>query len=283
MAASASSSSAPAPLVDMFGLSGKLALVTGATLGIGNAIATKFAAAGATVLVNGRNAERAEAAAKAINDLGVSGKAISVAADLSKAEGMEPIEAAVKAAGQPLDILVCNVGIFAAEPFETTSDEAWQRYFDVNIMSTVRPCRTFLPEMIKRDDGGRVIIVSSEASMKPLPHMVAYSATKGMQVNIARGLAETTKGTSVTVNSLLPGPTATEGVKEYFAGMAKQQGRSAEDVTASYFKDEEPASLKQRLLHPDEVSNAALYLASKASSGTNGSSMRVEGGLYRSI
>jgi NAD(P)-dependent dehydrogenase (short-subunit alcohol dehydrogenase family) len=234
-------------------------------------------------LVNGRTAERADAAAAELNESGVSGKAIGVAADLSKAEGMDAVLSAIKATGQELDILVCNVGVYGSKAFEETSDEEWERYFQTNIMSTVRPCRVLLPGMLERDNGGRIIIVSSESAFKPLPNMVAYSSTKAMQVNIARGLAELTKSSSVTVNSLMPGPTATEGVIGYFEGMAKEQGREAEEVTKAYFHEHEPTSLKQKLINPDEIANAALYLASAASSATNGCAMRAEGGIYRSV
>lgn len=300
----------------MFGLAGKLALVTGATAGmyrtslivsqrsklvqlshgdvlkskvpvwcagIGKAIAVKFAAVGATVLINGRTAARANATAEELNSSGVSGKAIGFAGDLSKPEGLDAVLSAIKATGKDLDILVCNVGVYGSKPFAETTDEEWDNYFQTNIMSTVRPCRALLPGMLERDNGGRVIIVSSESAFKPLPNMVAYSSTKAMQVNIARGLAELTKGTSVTVNSLMPGPTATEGVVGYFAGMAKEQGREREEVTKAYFHEHEPTSLKQKLLNPDEIANAALYLASPASSATNGSAMRAEGGIYRSV
>lgn len=173
--------------------------------------------------------------------------------------------------------------MYRAIDFADTTDEDWESFFHTNIMSTVRPCRAFLPGMIERDNHGRVIIISSDTAFKPVPAMVAYSATKGMQANIARGLAEQTKGTTVTVNSLLPGPTATDGVRSYFEGLAKMEGKATDAVIADYFKDHEPASLKQKLLGADEVANTALFLASKASSATNGAAMRAEGGTIRSV
>lgn len=253
--------------------------------GIGKAIALKLAIAGAKVIVNGRSEKATAAAVEQINEAAAAsgGSAIAAVADLSTVEGNDALVAAVEATSQPLDVLVCNVGVYRTIDFAATTDDDWEDYFKTNIMSTVRPCRSFLPGMIERNAGGRVIIVSSEAAFKPVPEMVGYSVTKAAQVNLARGLAEQTKGTTVTVNALLPGPTATEGVASYFEGLAKKDGKPAADVIKAYFATREPASLKQGLLDPNEVANTALFLASKASSATNGASVRAEGGLYRSI
>jgi NAD(P)-dependent dehydrogenase (short-subunit alcohol dehydrogenase family) len=267
----------------VFGLHGRTALVTGSTAGIGRAIASKFLQAGCSVFVNGRSEESTAAAVEKLNGEGFEGKALAAHGDLSTAAGAESVFEQIAATGKEIDILVCNTGIYYPKPFEETTDEDWQGFFESNLFSTIRPCRIVLPKLLARNDHGRIIIVSSESSHKPLPAMIAYSTTKGAQITLARGLAELTKGTTVTVNSIMPGPTATEGVKSYFEKLGEQQGRPAEEVVTNYFREEEPTSLVQRLLDPEEIANTTLFLASKASSSVNGSSQRAEGGVYRSV
>jgi NAD(P)-dependent dehydrogenase (short-subunit alcohol dehydrogenase family) len=166
--------------------------------------------------------------------------------------------------------------------FIAITDEDWMKYFNANVMTTVRVCRHFLPQMISRDFG-RVVIIASECGMKPIPDMIHYSVTKSAQIGLARGLAEMTKGTGVTVNSVLPGPTATEGLVSYFRGLAEKEGVDETTVVHNYFKTKEPTSLIQRLIKVEEVAHVILFLASESAGAVNGNTQRVEGGIIRSI
>lgn len=274
---------------DPFKLQGKLALVTGSTAGIGRAIALLFARHGATVIVNGRSPASTAAAAKQIAEAaGVAeSNLIAVSGDISSKAGSDEVIAAIRKVesdrSQTLDILVNNMGIFHVQDFFDITDEKWTEYFDTNVLSGVRLTRVFLKDMLQKNYG-RVLFVSSEVAERPLAHMTAYSMSKAAQVNLARGLAELTKGTNVTVNSLLPGPTMTEGVVKYMEDFGKSKGiATLEEATATYFKHDEPTSLLQRYLQPEEVANAALFLCSAMGSGVNGNAQRVEGGIIRHI
>lgn len=269
------------------GLEGKLVLVTGSTKGIGKAIATAFVRAGACVLVNGRTQGQVDEVVAELSSLardnGVSGTVVlGVVADISHPEGARHLEASVAQAGRPLDVLVNNVGIFAARDFFECTDDEWAHYFNVNVMSAVRLSRAFMQGMLERGSG-RILFLASEAGVKPLPHMIHYSVTKTAVIGLARGLAELTKGTGVTVNSVLAGPTWTEGVQQYMIGMAEKAGKPIEDVIRDYFAEVEPTSLLQRFIQPEEVANTVLFLASKPGAAINGSSQRVEGGIIRHI
>eukprot|EP00824_Muranothrix_gubernata_P002972 TRINITY_DN1363_c0_g1_i1.p1 TRINITY_DN1363_c0_g1~~TRINITY_DN1363_c0_g1_i1.p1 ORF type:complete len:185 (-),score=37.42 TRINITY_DN1363_c0_g1_i1:84-638(-) len=180
----------------------------------------------------------------------------------------------------PLDVCVCNVGMFQVKPFPEVTDEEWMQYFNTNVMSCVRLARHFLPRMLERNQG-RMLIVASEAAWKPLHTMLHYSVTKGAQLTLSRGMAEMTKGTHVTVNTVIPGPTWTEGVENYICGIARQTGQSVDEVVANYFKVEEPNSLLQRFIQPKEVANVTVFLGSALASAVNGSAYRVEGGITR--
>ena len=211
------------------------------------------------------------------------------AADLSKSEDCTKLVEYVDSIGH-LDVLINNVGTFTVKDFKEITDDEWLQMFNVNVMSTVRMCRAFLPKMLeidessKRAKGGNIIIISSECGARSLPVMLHYSLTKAAQLNISRGLAEMTKGVeNVRVNSILPGPTWTKGVEQFMRGFAKNNGYG-EDVDAAskaYFKEFEPDSLKQGWLDPLEIANATLYLSSDAASGSNGSAFKVEGGLVK--
>jgi NAD(P)-dependent dehydrogenase (short-subunit alcohol dehydrogenase family) len=180
----------------------------------------------------------------------------------------------------PIDILINNAGIFSVEDFFKLKDEVWLQYYQTNVMSMVRLCRALMPEMLERDSGA-IINVASEAAIKPLPQMIHYSMTKTAMISISRGLAELTKGSAVRVNSLLPGPTWTDGVESYFDGLAQQEARPLQEVLDTYFEEHEPTSLIQRFATVEEVSDAALFLAQNGA--VNGSALRVEGGIIRSI
>jgi NAD(P)-dependent dehydrogenase (short-subunit alcohol dehydrogenase family) len=262
-------------------LSGKTCIVTGSTAGIGYGIAKSFLKEGGFVFISGRSTETVS---KALTSLAADGytETHGIAADISTAEGCAKYFAEVEATGRQVDVLVNNTGIFSAIDFFDITDDVWTNYFNVNVLSTVRFCRQYLKGMLARDRG-RIIVISSECGMRPIADMLHYTSTKATQINLARGLAELTKGTNVTVNSVLPGPTATEGLQDYVQGLADQSGKSKEQAVKDYFQVREPTSLLQRFLTVEEMSNVVLFLASDLSSGINGASQRVEGGVIRSI
>lgn len=247
--------------------------VSGSADGIGKAIAAAFARAGSRVYINGRNAGRLAVTAAELGR-GV----VPVEADLATAEAVERVRDALP--GGRLDILVNNLGIFETRDFFQTSDDDWQRYFEVNVLSAVRLARAFMPGMLERNFGS-VITVASEAGFKPLPHMVHYSVTKTALLGLSRGLAELTKGSAVTANAIAAGPTWTGGVAAYLDKFARERGLSPEDAQRDYFRETEPNSLIQRFLTVEEIADGALFLARNP--GVNGSALRVEGGIIRSL
>jgi NAD(P)-dependent dehydrogenase (short-subunit alcohol dehydrogenase family) len=257
-------------------LTNKIALVTGSTAGIGLAIAKTLATEGATVIINGRSQESVDKAiAKAQSN--TLSKVIGLAADLSSSEG---VERAIEQHPQ-IDILVNNLGIYEAKPFQEISDDDWQKIFTVNVMSGVRLSRAYLPKMLAKN-WGRIIFISSESALQIPPEMIHYGMTKAAQVAIARGLAESTASTGVTVNSILAGPTKSKGVEDYLEQMAKQKNVSVEEVEKEFFANERPSSIIQRFADPQEVANMVAYIASPLASATNGAALRVEGGVLRS-
>ena len=254
-------------------LAGKTALVTGSTAGIGFAIAAGLAQEGASVIINGRTQARVD---RALGKL--KGKVSGLALDLGTADG------ARKAIEKypDVDILVNNLGIFEPKPFEEIPDEDWFRFFEVNVMSGVRLSRYYLPRM-KQKDWGRIIFVSSESAVQIPSEMIQYGMTKTAQLAISRGLAETTVGTGVTVNTVLPGPTASEGVSEFVDKLAANEGVDKKAFEKEFFSTMRPSSLLKRFATPEEVANIVTYLASPLSSATNGAAVRVDGGVVRSI
>lgn len=259
-------------------LRGKLALVTGSTAGIGFAIAEALAGEGARVIVNGRSEGRVQDAVARIHERRAGASLESLVADLGTAEG-----AAEAIARFPeLDILVNNLGIYGPSPFETISDADWTRMIDVNFMSGVRLARHHLPAM-KARGWGRIVFISSESAVNIPPEMIHYGVTKAMQVALARGLAETTAGTGVTVNSVLAGPTRSEGVETFIADVAQQRNITPAEVEREFFKTMRPSSLLQRFARPAEVAAMVAYVASPLAAATNGAALRVEGGVVRSI
>jgi len=256
----------------------KLALVTGSTAGIGLAIATALAAEGAEVIVNGRTDDRVAEAIDKIRQTVPNAKLKAFAGDFSTAEAVTEVDARF----QRIDILVNNVGMYEPKPFNEITDEAWSKIIDVNFFSGVRLSRTFLPGMLSRN-WGRIIFISSESAVQIPTEMIHYGVTKTMQLALSRGLAETTIGTGVTVNSVLPGPTRSEGVDVFVKNMAAQQGKSNDEVEAAFFKETRPSSLLQRFATNEEVANLVAYVASPLSSATNGAALRVDGGVIRSI
>jgi NAD(P)-dependent dehydrogenase (short-subunit alcohol dehydrogenase family) len=259
-------------------LSGKTALVTGSTAGIGFAIAKGLAASGAEVVVNGRTGDRTDAAVAKLRQAVPGAKVRGVAGDVATIEGCNAIVTALP----EVDILINNTGVYGAEDFFEISDEEWSRYFETNVMSGVRLSRAYMMGMLKRN-WGRVVFISSESALNIPTEMIQYGMTKTAQLAISRGLAKLCRGTGVTVNSVLPGPTMSEGVEVFVKDLARQNGQSEADAAASFVKEHRPASLLQRFASVDEVANMVVYVASKEASATNGAALRVEGGIVDTI
>ena len=255
----------------------KTAVVTGSTAGIGLAIATLLAGEGAQVVINGRGKERVEEAAQSIKRARAEAKVTGVAADLATADGVADFVRQVPR----VDILVNNLGIFEPKPFEEITDEDWLRFFEANVMSGVRLSRAYLPGMRSRD-WGRIVFISSESALQIPAEMIHYGMTKTAQIAVARGLAETCAGTGVTVNAVLPGPTASEGVKDFVGSLAEQKKQSTQEFEKEFFKSARPTSLLQRFAKPEEVAPLVAFLCSPLSVATNGAALRVDGGVVKS-
>jgi NAD(P)-dependent dehydrogenase (short-subunit alcohol dehydrogenase family) len=259
-------------------LSGKTALVTGSTSGIGHAIAKGLAAAGASVVVNGRAQAKVDAAVAAIVKAAPDSKVRGIAADVSTAAGCNALAAALP----DVDILINNAGIFEPKGFFDITDEDWTRFFEVNVMSGVRLSRAYMQGMLKRN-WGRIVFISSESALNIPKEMIHYGVTKTAQLAVSRGLAEMTRGTAVTVNSVLPGPTMSEGVETFVKDLAKQNGQSVEEAASNFVKQFRPTSLLQRFASVDEIANMVVYVSSKEASATNGAALRAEGGIVQTI
>ncbi|WP_398472181.1 SDR family NAD(P)-dependent oxidoreductase [Tardiphaga sp.] len=259
-------------------LTGKTALVTGSTAGIGLAIAKGLAGTGAEVVVNGRSQAKVDAAIAAIGKAVPGAKVKGVAADVSTAEGCKALAAALP----DIDILVNNAGIFEPKGFFDIPDEDWERFFDVNVMSGVRLSRAYMQGMLKRN-WGRIVFISSESGLNIPSEMIHYGMSKTAQLAISRGLAELTKGTAVTVNSVLPGPTMSEGVETFVKDLAKQNGQSVDQAAKDFVKQHRSTSLIQRFASVEEIANMVVFVSSKEASVTNGAALRAEGGIVQTI
>lgn len=259
-------------------LEGKRALVTGSTAGIGYGIAEALMKEGARVIVNGRTRARVDAALQKLNSGGLKGKAEGFAADLGTSDGVQKLIAQYP----EVEILVNNLGIFEVKAFDQISDADWFRFFEVNVMSGVRLSRHYLPRM-KQSGWGRIVFISSESAVQIPKEMIHYGMTKTAQLAIARGLAETTAGTAVTVNTVLPGPTESEGVATFVEQMAVAQKISREEVEKQFFHSARPSSLLQRFATVDEVAAMVAFVCSPLSSATNGAALRVDGGVVQAI
>lgn len=259
-------------------LSDKTAVVTGSTAGIGFAVARGLAEAGATVVVNGR---KEAAVDKALADLtrAVRGALIrGVAADLATAAGCEALFKAEPRA----DILVNNVGIYGPQDFFEIPDPEWTRFFEVNVMSGVRLSRAYLPGMVRRN-WGRVVFLSSESALNIPADMIHYGFTKTANLSISRGLAKRLAGTGVTVNSVLPGPTLSEGVEAMLRESAHKAGQTIEQAAVAFVKAHRPSSIIQRAATPEEVAHMVIYACSPQASATTGAALRVDGGVVDTI
>ena len=259
-------------------LTGKTALVSGSTLGIGFAIASALAGEGATVIVNGRTQVRVDEAIARLTKGNAKAALRGAAGDLATVEGI----ASVATQHPDVDILVNNVGAFEAKPFLDIPDADWQRMWEMNVMSGARLSRQYMRGMLERN-WGRIIFISSESGLNVPGEMIHYGVTKTAQLGLSRGLAELTVGTAVTVNAVLPGPTRTEGVEDWLKGLAAQKGLSVAEVEKDFFETTRPSSLIRRFADPSEVASLVAYVASPLSAVTNGASLRVEGGIIHSI
>jgi NAD(P)-dependent dehydrogenase (short-subunit alcohol dehydrogenase family) len=260
------------------GIKGKTAVVSGSTAGIGYAAAVALAREGARVVVNGRTQARVDRALESLKKASGATDAVGVAADLTTAEGAAKLLASVPQA----DILVNNLGIFEPKAFLDIPDEDWRRFFDANVLSGVRLSRAYFPGMAKRG-WGRIVFVSSESGAQIPAEMIHYGMTKTAQIAVARGLAEMTPGTGITVNSVLPGPTASEGVGGFVEAMAREKGVTAAQVEGEFFKSVRPSSLLKRFATTDEVAALIAYVCGVPAAATNGAALRVDGGVVRSI
>ncbi len=260
------------------GIADKRALVSGSTAGIGFAIAASLAAEGVAVTLNGRTQARVDEAVAALRSRNPAGKVDGVAADLSTAEGLETLRRVLPEA----DIVVNNLGIFEPKPFLEIPDEDWRRFFEVNVLSGVRIARAYLPGMVERG-WGRIVFISSESGLQIPAEMIHYGMTKTAQLAVARGIAESVAASGVTVNSVLPGPTASEGVSGFVDDLAAAQGKDRAAIEADFFRDMRPSSLIQRFATVEEVAALVTYVCSAQASATTGASLRVDGGVLRSI
>jgi NAD(P)-dependent dehydrogenase (short-subunit alcohol dehydrogenase family) len=259
-------------------LSGKTALVTGSTTGIGHAIARGLAAAGATVTVNGRTQAKVDTAVASLTKAVPGARIRGVAADLSTVVGCKTVMMVLL----DVDILINNAGIFEPKGFFDIPDEEWTRILETNLMSGVRLARAYLPGMLKRN-WGRIVFISSESALNIPKDMIHYGVTKTAQLAVSRGLAEMTRGTAVTVNSVLPGPTMSEGVETFVKGLARKNGQSVEEAASAFVKQFRPTSLLERFASVEEIANMVVYVSSKEASATNGAALRVEGGIVQTI
>ncbi len=257
-----------------YNLEGKLAFVTGSTKGIGKATAALLLREGAEVIIHGRTRDSVE---RAREDLP---SAHGVFGDLRDRAAVEKIVNEVKTIGT-VQILINNAGIYEAKAFQDITDDDWLRLFEVNVMSGVRFSRALLPPMLLLN-WGRIIFISSESAINIPQEMIHYGMTKTAQLAISRGLAELTKGTQVTVNTVAPGPTASEGVMDFVKSLAASQGKDETAVEEEFFKSVRPSSLLQRFEDPMEIAQAIVFVASPLSSAINGTVLRADGGVVKS-
>ena len=257
-------------------LTGKLALVTGSTAGIGYAIAEALVREGARVVVNGRSRESVDEAVSRLNAIAPQ-TASGFPGDMSTAAAAADVASRFPS----VEILVNNMGIFEPKSFEEITDAEWERFFQVNVLSGIRLARLFLPAMM-RANWGRIIFISSESGVQIPAEMIHYGMTKTAQLAVSRGLAEAVAGTGITVNCVLPGPTKSRGVGDFVEALAKQAGKTFEQFETEFFKKVRPTSLIKRFARPEEVASLVAYIASPLSSATTGAALRVDGGVVKS-
>lgn len=254
-------------------LQGKTVFITGSTAGIGFATARTLAREGATIILNGRTKEKLKEAAQKLQQEFPKVSILSLAADFGKLNEVEDLLGKLP----EIDILINNVGIYSSGSFFETADEDWYRQFEVNVMSGVRLSKKLLPKMLSKD-WGRILFVSSECATLVPPDMIPYSMTKIAMHAISRGLAHLTKGTGVTVNTIVPGSTLSEGAEQFLENAALKEGKTKAQVEEAFFTEVRTSSLLQRFAKVEEVANTITYLVSPLSSATNGASIMVDGG-----
>jgi NAD(P)-dependent dehydrogenase (short-subunit alcohol dehydrogenase family) len=259
-------------------LKSKIVFVSGSTAGIGFAIAKKFLQEEAQVIINGRTKESVEKAVGELKSLVLNADVSGIAADFSRADEVNNLIYSLP----EVDILINNAGIFEPRPFVEITDEDWFKFFEVNVMSGIRLSRYYFPKMLEKN-WGRIIFISSESAVFIPAEMIHYGMTKTAQIAVSRGLAELTQGTNVTVNTIMPGPTRSKGVGGFLNDLSKSSGKDINEVEEDFFKHMRPTSLLQRFADVDEIANTTVYFSSPLASATNGASIRVEGGLIRSI
>ena len=259
-------------------LQNKKALITGSTAGIGFATALQLAKEGAEVIINGRTEERVTHAVAQIKNKSGNENISGIVADFSDIESIKNLIAQL----QHVDILINNVAIFEPKAFADITYEDWLRFYEINVMTGIRLSRAYFEKMLKKG-WGRIIFISSESAIQIPEEMIHYGMTKTAQLAISRGLAELTKGTAVTVNAVLPGPTLSEGVGGFIENLAKAQNKTTKQVEAEFFTITRPTSIIQRFLSVEEIANVVTYLASPLSSATNGATIRAEGGLLKGM
>lgn len=259
-------------------LKGKRALVTGGTAGIGHAIAQVLAKEGAQVFITGRDRAKLDEAVASLSAAAPGAKIGGIAADPATRDGA----AALFAALPEVDILVNNLGIYESKAFTDITDDDWLHIFEVNVLSGVRTARAYLPGMLQRNTG-RIIFISSESSLNIPTEMIHYGTTKTAQLSIARGLAELTAGTGVTVNTVLPGPTQSAGIEDFLRSVSSNPKAPFKEIETEFFEKQRPSSLLRRLIDPLEIASLVAWVASPLSAATNGASLRSEGGLLRHL
>jgi NAD(P)-dependent dehydrogenase (short-subunit alcohol dehydrogenase family) len=254
-------------------LQGKTALVTGSTAGIGLEIARTLSQEGAAVILCGRSREKLD---QAVAEIG--GTARGVLADPATAEGAAALTAVIPA----VDILINNLGIYESKAFGDITDDDWRRFFEVNVLSGVRLARHYFPAMLEKD-WGRIIFIASDSGLMVPPDMIHYGMTKTAQLAISRGLASLTKGTKVTVNTVLPGTTRSEGIVDFLKSVASDPNAPISKIEAEFFRTDRATSLIQRMIEPQEIASLVAYVASPLSAATNGAALRVDGGIIPTI
>jgi len=259
-------------------LKGKVAFVSGSTKGIGFAIATQLLQEGAVVVINGRIKEVVDAAVQKLKALVPNAEVSGLAADFAKADEVNELLTQLP----EIDILINNAGIFEPKEFVDITDEEWLRYFEVNVLSGIRLSRYLFPKMLTKN-WGRIIFITSESAVNIPEEMIHYGTTKTAIHAVSRGLSELTKGSDVTVNTVMPGPTSSEGVVDFVKQLASEKGISVEQAEEEFFKTMRPTSLIQRFSDVTEIANMVTYISSPLASSTNGSSLRVDGGVIKSI
>jgi NAD(P)-dependent dehydrogenase (short-subunit alcohol dehydrogenase family) len=259
-------------------LNGKRAIVTAGTAGIGYAIAKSLAREGAHVFITGRSEKTLKKARELEEAGGGTGRVMGVIADMGEARGAAALFEQVP----EVDVLVNNLGIYEAKPFESITDEDWLHIFEVNVLSGIRTTRNYLSKMFEKN-WGRIIFIASESGIMIPSEMIHYGTTKTAQLAISRGIAETTQGTGVTVNTVMPGPTRAANIEEFMRSVSEKPHAPLADIEREFFRKYRSSSLLQRLIEADEIANLVTYLASPLSAATNGAALRAEGGLLRSI